>query len=176
MSKIVYLMRGLPSCGKSHRAKRLAGEHGLVLETDQYFYSEVGTDKTKYDYSADLLPNARRWLMDRFQAALSDGTSPIVIDRGNGLNRESYEFARAAVDAGYSVDLAEPDSPWWCELRVLLKYKQHVASELFDQWAEELSRLSHETHRVPAATIRSWMSKWRHDLTVDDILGFDSAE
>lgn len=36
-NNVVYLMRGLPACGKSHRAKRLAGDKGIVLETDQYF-------------------------------------------------------------------------------------------------------------------------------------------
>ena len=42
--KIVYLVRGLPDCGKSHRAWRLAGTEGVVLETDQYFHTQVGDD------------------------------------------------------------------------------------------------------------------------------------
>ncbi|MBI2479880.1 MAG: hypothetical protein HYV60_14985 [Planctomycetia bacterium] len=36
-AKQVYLMRGLPACGKSHTTRRLAGEQGIVLETDHYF-------------------------------------------------------------------------------------------------------------------------------------------
>lgn len=38
---VVYLMRGLPGCGKSHRVKRLAGEQGVVMETDEYFQTSV---------------------------------------------------------------------------------------------------------------------------------------
>lgn len=56
--KTVYLMRGLPGCGKSHRAQRLAGAEGVVLETDQYFYTQVGDDPVRYDYREELLPVA----------------------------------------------------------------------------------------------------------------------
>lgn len=168
-AKQVYLMRGLPACGKSHRARRLAGDHGVVLETDQYFYTQVGDDPAKYDYSDELLPTARQWNFARFRAAIARTISPIVVDRGNGLNPETREYAVYAVEHGYQVELAEPDSAWWLELRVLLKYKQHITSELFDAWAKKLADATRHTHRVPTATIRSWMNTWRCDLTVDDI-------
>lgn len=91
-AKQVYLMRGLPACGKSHMARRLAGE---------------------------------------------------------------------------------PDSPWWQELRVLLKYKQYVDDELLDAWAKRLADATRETHRVPTATIRHWMNCWCHDLTMEAILNYE---
>jgi hypothetical protein len=169
-TNIVYLMRGLPGCGKSHRAKRLAGENGLVLETDEYFYTQVGTDSTHYDYDKSLLPAARQWNLSRLRDALAAGISPIVIDRGNGLNSETREFAVCAVEQGYKVELAEPDSSWWQELRVLLKYKEFVAEKLFDAWAQKLADSTRAGHRVPASTIRSWMQSWRHDVTVGQIL------
>ncbi|HQX51737.1 MAG TPA: AAA family ATPase [Planctomycetaceae bacterium] len=166
----VYLMRGLPGCGKSHRARRLAGDQGIVLETDQYFYTQVGDDPASYDYSEELLPKARGWNLGRLRDAIAQGISPIVVDRGNGRNPESREYAVCAVEQGYRVELAEPDSPWWQELRVLLKYKQYVADELFDAWARKLADATRDGHRVPSATIRHWMSRWRHDLTVEQIL------
>ncbi len=170
MLKIVYLMRGLPGCGKSHRAKRIAGDSGAVLETDQYFYTEVGDDPADYNYREELLPQARDWNLGRFQKAVQDGVSPIVVDRGNGLNPETRAYAEFAVQHGYEVQLAEPDSPWWQELRVLLKYRQYVAGEVFDAWATKLSDSTNDGHRVPSKTIRRWMSSWRHDLTVGQIL------
>lgn len=163
-------MRGLPGCGKSHRAKRLAGDKGVVLETDEYFYTQVGTDPTSYDYSKDLLPEARKWNLARMKDALAAGNSPIVVDRGNGLNAETREFALMAVEHGYTVELVEPDSSWWQELRVLLKYKEFVDEKLLDAWAQKLAQSTRDGHRVPASTIRSWMQHWRHDLTVDQIL------
>ncbi|MEO8496034.1 MAG: AAA family ATPase [Planctomycetota bacterium] len=173
MEKTVYLMRGLPGCGKSHKARRLAGADGIVLETDQYFYTEVGDDPASYDYSEGLLPAAREWNLARFRAAIAREISPIVVDRGNGLNRETWEYAAYAVQRGYQVALAEPDSPWWQELRVLLKYQQHVDGKLLDAWAKQLADATRETHRVPVATIRHWMSRWRHDLTVEDIVTYE---
>jgi hypothetical protein len=167
---VVYLMRGLPGCGKSHRARRLAGEHGLVVETDEYFYTQVGTDPASYDYSRDLLPMARKWNLARLKDALVASVSPIVVDRGNGLNAETRALAALAVDHGYRVELAEPDSPWWQELRVLLKYKEFVDEKLFDAWAQKLAKSTRDGHRVPAFTIRHWMQHWRPDVTVEQIL------
>lgn len=169
-AKVVYLMRGLPGCGKSHRAKRLAGIHGLVLETDEYFFTQVGIDSSQYDFDKTLLPAARAWNLGRLRDAMTADISPIVIDRGNGLNPETREFATCAADHGYEVELAEPDSPWWQELRVLLKYREYVSDALFDAWAQRLAESTRDHHRVPAGTIRNWMRHWKHDLTVEDIL------
>jgi len=173
--RIVYLMRGLPACGKSFTARELAGDAGVVLETDQYFFTEVGEDPARFDYSNDLLPEARRWNFDRFRQAIEEGVSPIVVDRGNGLNPETQQYARYAVDHGYQVELREPDSEWWQEIRVLLKYKR-VTKEILYQWADRLADLSRSTHRVPVATIRHWMDKWRYDLTVQDILEYQPSQ
>ena len=167
--KIVYLMRGLPSCGKSYTARQLCVDGGIICETDEYFYTQVGSDPKQYDYHNDLLPEARRWNLERFKQAVGAGGSPIVVDRGNGRNEESEMYARYAVNRGYQVELKEPESEWWQEIRVLLKYKQ-VTREILYQWADRLSEMSRQTHRVPASTIRHWMDHWKHDLTVRDIL------
>ena len=53
---------------------------------------------------------------------------------------------------------------------MLLKYKQYVDGKLFDTWANRLADATRNTHRVPAATIRHWMRRWRYDLTVEAIL------
>lgn len=104
------------------------------------------------------------------KVALAAGISPIVVDRGNGLNAETREFAAMAIEHGYAVELAEPDSSWWRELRVLLKYKEFFDEKFFDAWAQKLAQSTRDDHRVPASTIRNWMQHWRHDLTVDQIL------
>ena len=166
--KVVYLMRGLPSCGKSYTARRLAGQSGVVLETDQYFYHQVGDDPASYDYREDLLPQARQWNFERFVRAIAAGDSPIVVDRGNGRNDETRRYVDHALASGYRVELREPESPWWQDIRVLLKYKDYTGPAL-DLWAERLAQMSREGHRVPASTIRHWMAHWKWDLTVDQI-------
>lgn len=168
---IVYLMRGLPSCGKSFTAKKLAGGRGIVLETDEFFHTQVGDDPASYDYRPELLQKAREWNFQRFVQAVESGISPIVVDRGNSLCQESKRYARYAVDHGYRVELKEPESEWWQEIRVLLKYKELTKEALYE-WADRLAQMSRATHRVPSSTIRRWMDHWKHDLTVADILSY----
>src|SRR5437588_337843 len=109
-NKVVYLMRGLPGCGKSFTAQKLASPKGVILETDEFFFTQVSSDQTRYDWSEALLPEARAWNFDRFRQALIQGISPIVVDRGNGLNRETQAYARLAVQHDYRVELKEPES------------------------------------------------------------------
>ena len=170
--KIVYLMRGLPSCGKSHKSKQLSQAGGLICETDEYFHTQVGDDPSKYNYRKDLQQAACDWNFLRFCRAVEEGISPIIVDRGNSRSLESRRYARFAVSHGYRVEMAEPDSWWWQEIRVLLKYKRMTKPALYE-WAEKLSEMSRSTHRVPASTIRDWMDKWKWDLTVEEILDFE---
>lgn len=164
-------MRGLPSCGKSHTAKLLAGDSGIVCETDEYFYTQVGEDPTRFDYREELMDAARAWNFKRFEDALERQTSPIVVDRGNGLSTETQRYARLAIDSGYHVELKEPDSEWWREVRVLLKYRP-LTRPILERWAEILARMSDATHRVPKRTIVRRMDKWKFALTVEDILDY----
>ena len=172
--RVVYLMRGLPSCGKSHRSRELAGAHGVICETDQFFYTQVGKNVDKYDYQADRQQEARDWNYQRFFNAVDVGAPIIVVDRGNGLNLETVRYAKYAADRGCTLLLAEPDSPWWQEIRVLLKYKQYTGPVL-DRWAERLAKMNRSTHRTPKKTIRRWMQRWNSSLTVDAILNYQQG-
>ncbi len=169
MAGLVYLMRGLPSCGKSTTARELVQSGGIVLETDQFFNQMVGRDPTQYHYDPARLDEARRWNLGRFKKSLVDRIDPIVVDRGNGRNKETRRYLELARDHGYQVELKEPDSPWWRELRILLKYREFVDPVLFDRYAHWLAEKSQATHRVPAETIRQWMAGWKSELTVDEI-------
>ena len=169
--KIVYLMRGLPSCGKSHTAREIAGNTGLVCETDEYFYTQVGDDPQRFDYREELKETAHKWNLERFKRAVDDGVSPVVVDRANGLSLDTQVYARYAVDHGYDVELKEPESEWWQEIRVLLKYKD-ITQPILHEWADRLVEKSQQTHRVPVSLIRHWMDHWKHDLTVGQILRY----
>ena len=169
--KLVYLMRGLPACGKSYAARQLAADGGVVLETDEYFHEMVGCDPAQYDYDAGLLPAARQWNFERFRQCIAEGRTPIVVDRGNGLTKETQRYAAYAVERGYRVELREPASSWWRELRSLLEDKTGHREEL-DQWSWRLAELSRATHHVPRATIERWLAAWIFDLTVEKILAY----
>lgn len=169
---IVYLMRGLPSCGKSYTAAKLAGETGVICETDEYFYIQVGDDPSQYNYDENLIEEARQWNFERFKKAIDFEISPVIVDRGNGLNTETQKYARYVIPRGYTVELQEPESPWWQEIRVLLKYKRYTLP-ILETWAKHLAIMSQSTHRVPLSVIRQRMLKWKYDLTVQDILDYE---
>ncbi len=173
--KVVYLMRGLPSCGKSYTAKQLVANGGVLCETDEYFYTQVGDDPSRYDYQQGEMHKARRWNLERFRRAVDAGHSPIVVDRGNSLATSTTVYAKYAAERGYRIELVEPQSPWWQEIRVLLKYKQFTKPVLY-AWAERLVEMNRATHRVSVAKIRGWMDRWKHDLTVEEILNYEPKE
>ncbi len=95
-----------------------------------------------------------------------------MVDRGNSLALETRHYASHAIEHGYEVTLKEPDSEWWQEIRVLLKYKRHTWPILL-QWAEVLATLNSRSHRVPVGVIERRMAKWRTALTVQEILDLD---
>jgi hypothetical protein len=173
--KIVYLMRGLPSSGKSYTASQLVTKTGVICETDQYFYTQVGNDPNIFDYQKDLMKTAREWNFRRFKNAIAEEISPIVVDRGNGLNKETKRYAQYAVEYGYKVELKEPDSLWWREIRVLLKHKEHTWP-ILEVWAKELANMNSSTHRVPVSVFLSQMKSWKSDLTIKDILNWEEPK
>lgn len=175
VGKVVYLMRGLPSSGKSHTARALAGDDGVICETDSYFHTEIGDDPERYDYDPALLEKAREWNLGRFREALEQGRSPVIVDRGNGLSAGTQLYAQMAVEFGYAVELQEPDSPWWQEIRVLLKYPKHTGP-ILDMWAGRLAELNQKTHRTSPAEIRRRMQRWKNDLSVEEILRYQPGE
>ena len=167
--KLVYLMRGLPACGKSHMAQRLVGDAGIILETDQFFVRQNSAGAMIFDYREEQLAAAREWIFKRFQQAIAEGRSPIALDRGNGRNAVTRRFAQYAVEHGYVVELKEPDSDWWLEIKRLMRDRPQTNPQLAE-WATRLAEMSRATHRVPLDTIQNWMDAWYPDLTVEDIL------
>ena len=107
-SLVCYLMRGLPSTGKSYTARRLAGDTGIVCETDEFFRTQVGSNPNVYDYDSQRLVEAREWNFSRFRAAIDRGVSSVVVDRGNGLSQETRRYAIYAREHNYRVEMAEP--------------------------------------------------------------------
>lgn len=164
-------MRGLPGSGKSCKAKSLAGDHGIVCETDAYFVTQVGNDHNVFDFDSKLIPDAKFWNLNRFRDAVKNDCPVIVVDRGNSLSLDSKIFALYAQEFGYDVRLTEPDTPWWQEIRVLLKYKEYNRP-ILERWAWTLAEMNQQTHQVSAKTIFYWMGEWQYDLNVEKILSY----
>ncbi len=169
MPRKLLLMRGLPSCGKSTRAKELVADGGLVFEFDEYFYTQVGTDSKRYDWSRSRLDDAREWNVARICSALDRGDSPIVLDDDNGLGQTTRRCVKHAVQLGYQIEFREPTSPWWREIRELLRDK-NTNREALASWANKLTGLSRGTHRVSYESFLRRIERWQDALSTEVII------
>lgn len=168
-SRLLLLLRGLPSSGKSTRARELVAEAGVVFEFDEYFTTRQG-----FEWSSAHLDDAREWHVERVQSALEQGLSPIVLDDDNGLGRTTRRCVRLALAQGYRIEFREPSSPWWQEIRRLLADK-HANRANLERWAAKLAGLNRSTHRVSAASILRRMQRWQTSLTVEALVERASA-
>lgn len=166
--KTMVLMRGLPSCGKSHTSQALVAEGGVRFEFDEYFYTEVGDDATRYDWSSDLMPDARQWNLNRIRRATDAGVNPVIVDSDNNVDSFTKQYVAYALDRGYELTFKEPESTWWATIRQLLRDKKTNAAPLRG-WAQALMQMSKRTHRVPLQNILHRMERWE-DVSTEKIM------
>jgi len=165
---VMILMRGLPSCGKSFTSQTLVGEDGIRIEFDEFFYTQVGNDLARYNWSKDLLNKARTWNLGRINKAVDAHWPRIVVDSDNNNCDYTRQYVGYAMDRGYRIEFAEPTSQWWQSIRKLLADKIANALALQD-WAQKLTVMSKKTHRVPLADFQHRISKWEN-LDVDRLM------
>lgn len=169
-------MRGLPWCGKSTRAKELAGEEGLIFSTDEYFYKHVKPDSPdEYNFNPHFLGKAHEWNQLRAQDAMWNGKPLVIIDNTNTVASEAKPYVIAGTAADYEIVVEEPICPRWLEIHELLLDKKGNKKAL-KEWAVKLEDGSKETHNVPAFAIEKMMWRWHNNLTVPQILGDEDPE
>ena len=170
----LLLMRGLPSCGKSWTARRIAARQGgLALEFDAFFEGPLSPHGglPEFHWSRRALPAARRAHFALVREALDAGVSPVVADDDHRPGPTAKAISAYAISKGYTVEFREPESPWWRALRPLLEDKQANRREL-GSWAQKLCRLSAAHHRVPLASFVARIERWNPNLTLLDILAW----
>lgn len=169
--KRMIIIRGLPSSGKSSKAKSLAGDVGKVFSTDEYWYRVNCPDKpNEYSFDKLILKEAHEWNIARTHKSIDEGYPLIIVDNVNAVsNHFCCAYARYAHLKSYQVEIQEPDTPWWLKIRELLQNKNKNWGQLL-RWAGWLSTLSSLSHHVPAQTIESLMLQWEPDLTAEEVL------
>lgn len=172
--KRLVLMRGLPSCGKSWTAQRIATQgQGVVIEFDRFFEREA-TGKagvTEFVWKRSLLPEARSWNFNRLRTEIDAGMPLIVVDDDHRLGASAKAMAAYAMLHNYAVEFEEPESPWWQTIKLLLQDKENNGAELA-AWAQKLCLLSRNTHGVALRTFVARMENWQADLTPLDLLSW----
>ena len=171
--RIVYFMRGVYSCGKSTRAKEIAGSTGKVLAVDAYFETPTENGGIDYKFRRYELDKARRHVYRELKRAMRSGIHPIVIDRDNAPSSYTKKLVEKVIKSGYTPKLAEPQSDLWKNLRSMLENRKNIDAQYFAGFAQKLSNLSQETHRVSSEKILKCMMNWPVHLTIDDFLNFN---
>lgn len=129
--QVLYLVRGLPGCGKSTEAKRMALP---VFEADQYFIDENGV----YQFDPSKLEQAHLECQRKTKECLKSGQDCIV------ANTFTTRWEMLAY-----VDMAN-------ELDIYLKI-----IDLYDGGCSDEVLAERNTHGVPLATIKRMRDRWQ---------------
>ena len=158
--RMVFLMQGLPSCGKSYTAKLVAGKSGVIIETDSYY--AIRDKKGKiigHNWDKSQTPKNRELFFKDFKKAIKKGVMKIVLDRANNKpGKFINKLCVYAVQHGYELELVDPISPWWPEIKALLKHKENNIKALKER-ADFLSHLNKNTHGASSIAIFRRMMK-----------------
>jgi hypothetical protein len=65
-----------------------------------------------YKFDPKKLGEAHKWNIERAEAAIVAGMSPIIIDNNNLQAWEAKPYVTKALQRGYKVEIAEPQTPW----------------------------------------------------------------
>ena len=170
---ILYIMRGVSGSGKSHLALRLAGgDISKVFSADQWFENQP--EGYLASWAIEKLYPAHKWNQQRVRAAMQRGITPVVVDNTNIRIKEARVYMEMAIKYQYWPEIKESDSPWWLQIRELLKNKQLHSDEI-KNWANKLATgFEHDgkyiknTHGVPEESIHRLLHKYQ-PYTLDDI-------
>lgn len=94
--KFLYILRGVPGCGKSTVAKSLGG---VVCEADQYFMQE-GIEP-KLDFQS--LENAHKYCFNKCETALQSGEAVVVVANTNVKAKDVVAYRQLGLKYEYNV-------------------------------------------------------------------------
>ncbi len=169
---LMILMRGIPSTGKSYRAKELAGDTGKIFSADDYW------GKTREEYIAnwkrEKLFLAHKWCQGNVRKAAEQGEKLIIVDNTNIKAADMSVYVKIALEFGYKLQIETPTSPWWMnDIAPYLNDKVKHKSKL-DAACQLLHEKNKETHGVPLETMLNMMQNFQPNITVEDLINNQS--
>jgi len=98
--KKLFILRGVPGCGKSTVAEAIKSlnEQVIHLEADQFFITKDGT----YQFDSKKLNEAHAWCMEKFKQAIANNYDIILSNTSTRL-WEFENYKKIAENAGYQV-------------------------------------------------------------------------
>lgn len=172
----LYIMRGIPGCGKSHRAEELVKEldaslaarfdsslsdhhSAIICSADHYFGTGEEYKKNWHQSKAHL---GHRDCEAKVLAAMKARKPNIIVDNTNLALAGFRTYLDYALDNDYSVHFVYPDSPWWVEtVEPFLRNKKTDDKASFK--AGDIAKMLYEknVHGVPEATLIDMLLKFQ---------------
>jgi predicted kinase len=165
--KTLILMRGVPSSGKSYRAKQLANNDlSIIFSADLFF----GTTKEEYirNWNREKLYSAHCWCQDGVLQAMRANKPLVIVDNTNTTIKEMRPYAKMAADYGYEIRIEEPTSSWWLEHVAYLNDKNQHKDKI-EAFAQLLTEKNKETHGVPYETLLAMLNRYHINVTPLDL-------
>lgn len=122
--KELVLMRGLPGSGKSTKAKKIAGNVGVVYSTDDFFMING-----KYMYDSKLIGDNHQKNFARTVEAMKEGKPLIIVDNTNIKLWEMKKYVIAGEELGYQIRIEQADAPWAFNFKQCAKRNNHEVPE-----------------------------------------------
>lgn len=105
LSKIVYILRGIPGCGKSTLAKFIfcGIEKGITAAycSADIFFVQNG----EYHFEASKLAAAHEYCRSNFNLAIKNNIDVIIIDNTNTTHKEFKFYKEEGLKAEYQVQV-----------------------------------------------------------------------
>ena len=138
VSRVMFVMRGLPGSGKSTIVKRLSQVYpgAVVCSADNYFISEEGV----YEHDRSKLKDAHEYSTRNAREACEAGKNVVIVDNTNVTKWECVPYFKTASETDYAVLLVEPQTPW-----------KFDGAELFVK----------NSHNVDRSVIEQRLNKWQ---------------
>lgn len=148
MDKRLILMRGLPGSGKSFLAKQIAADNGqsedCIASADDYFMKDG-----KYQWDPDKLRDAHGSCKRKVRRLMKEAAPLVIVDNTNTKRREMKAYVYMAIEFGYDVEFATPDTSWAWDV---------------DQCCER------NTHGVPKPAIQAMAKRFDKKVTAGEMV------
>lgn len=166
--KVIKLMRGLPSSGKSYRALELAGDDpSVICSADHYF----GSTPEEYvaNWTIEKLGLAHGQCKKNARMLMQRQRPLVIVDNTNTMVREIMPYFDMAVQYQYRFEIEEPTSPWWVnDIAPYLADKEGNRAHL-QKMARFLAEKSQQSHKVPLASIEKMLFRYHYNVTVEQL-------